>query len=192
MAPRSIRRKRVPRAAASSMNRSRNLALPALLALLLAVPAPASAADTEMRVIGLADWPGIVAEARPAVLVVDIWASWCISCIERFPEMVAMADRYAGQGVSFLTLNLDDPKDEEGIAWSNNFLERIGADFPNYHLQENLTESFEALDLLAIPVVLIFDGDGVERYRLTNDNPNDQFDKADIEAALQALLAEGA
>ena len=165
--------------------------LGALLALLLALSLPpASAADTDMKVIRLADWPNVVAGARPDVLVVDIWASWCISCIERFPEMVTMAERYTGRGVSFLTLNLDDPKDTEGIAWANDFLARIGADFPHYHLQENLTESFEALDLLAIPVVLIYDGHGVVRYRLTNDNPNDQFDKADIEAAVQALLAE--
>jgi thiol-disulfide isomerase/thioredoxin len=162
-----------------------------LVALLLAAtPLPTPAAETEMKVIRLADWPGVVAAARPDVLVVDIWASWCISCIERFPEMVTMAERFSGKGVSFLTLNLDDPKDEEGIAWSNDFLARIGAEFPNYHLQENLTQSFEALDLLAIPVVLIYDGEGVERYRLTNDNPNEQFDKADVEAAVQALLAE--
>jgi thiol-disulfide isomerase/thioredoxin len=161
-----------------------------LLALLLLAPLTGPAAAADMKVIRLADWPGIVEDARPDILVVDLWASWCISCIERFPEMVTMAERYGGQGVSFVTLNLDDPKDEEGITWSNDFLARIDANFANYHLQENLTESFEALDLLAIPVVLIYDGDGVERYRLTNDNPNDQFDKADIEAAVQALLAE--
>lgn len=161
-----------------------------LLALLLAAPLTGPAATTDMKVIRLADWPGIVEDARPDILVVDLWASWCISCIERFPEMVTMAERYGGQGVSFVTLNLDDPRDEEGIAWSNEFLARIDANFANYHLQENLTESFETLDLLAIPVVLIYDGDGAERYRLTNDNPNDQFDKADIEAAVQTLLAE--
>jgi thiol-disulfide isomerase/thioredoxin len=170
------------------MNR-RHFAFLAMLLLVAAAP-PGKAGERDMTVIRLADWPGVVARAQPDVLVVDIWASWCISCIERFPEMVSMAERYADQGVSFLTLNLDDPRDEEGITWSNGFLERIGADFPNYHLQENLTESFEALNLLAIPVVLIYDGEGVERYRLTNDDPNNQFDKADIEAAVQALLAE--
>jgi thiol-disulfide isomerase/thioredoxin len=147
---------------------------------------------TRMAVIGLDDWPTILAAQRPDIVVVDLWASWCVSCIERFPEMVAMADRHADRPVRFLTLNLDDPRDQEGIDWSNAFLDRIGADFPNYHLDENLTVSFEALDLLAIPVVLIYDGNGVERYRLTNDDPNNQFDEADIEAAVRALLAERA
>ncbi len=145
-----------------------------------------------MRVIGLEEWPAIVAAEQPDILVVDLWASWCVSCIERFPEMVAMAGRYGDRGVAFMTLNLDDPRDQVGIDWANEFLQEIGADFPAYHLAENLTRSFEALDLLAIPVVLIYDGEGVERYRLTNDDPNDQFDEADIEDAIEALLAERA
>jgi thiol-disulfide isomerase/thioredoxin len=143
-----------------------------------------------MEVIRYGQWEGILASQRPNVVVVDLWASWCISCIERFPEMVAMAQRYAGRQVRFLTLNLDDPQDQAGIDWSNQFLEEIGADFANYHLAENLTWSFERLDLLAIPVVLIYDGQGRERFRLTNDDPNDQFDERDIEQALQSLLAE--
>lgn len=150
----------------------------------------AAGKSTTMTVIRLDDWPRIVAAAQPRILVVDLWASWCISCIERFPEMVTMAERYAGQDVAFVTLNLDDPRDEEGIAWSNEFLTRIGANFDNYHLQERITDSFEALDLLAIPVVLIYDGTGQERYRLTNDNPNHQFTEEDIEAAVGTLLAE--
>ncbi len=152
----------------------------------------ARSGDQPMEVVGLEQWTGIVASYRPDVLVVDVWASWCVSCIERFPEMVAMAERYADHDVRFITLNLDDPRDQVGIDWSNEFLQRIGADFPNYHLRENLTESFERLDLLAIPVVLIYDGQGEERYRLTNDDPNDQFDEADIESAVETLLAERA
>jgi len=165
-----------------------------LAAAALVMPAPPAfaAGDTDMQVIGLDDWEGIVAKHDGQVLVVDLWASWCVSCIERFPEMVAMADRFADHPVAFLTLNLDDPRDQAGIDWSNEFLSRIGADFPNYHLAESLAVSFEALDLLAIPVVLVYDGDGRERVRLTNDDPNDQFDEADIEAAVERLLAERA
>ena len=161
----------------------------AVLLVLLAGSAGA-AAPTRMEVIKLSDWPEIVARSQPQILVVDIWASWCISCIERFPEMVAMTERYGPESVSFVTLNLDDPQDAEGIAWSDAFLGRMGGRFSNYHLQENLTTSFEALDLNAIPVVLIFDGQGRERYRLTNDNPNKQFQKQDIEDGVQALLTE--
>lgn len=143
-----------------------------------------------MEVIRYAQWESILAEQRPNIVVVDLWASWCVSCIERFPEMVDMAERHADRPVRFLTLNLDDPQDAAGIEWSNEFLDKLGAEFANYHLAENLTWSFERLDLLAIPVVLIYDGTGRERFRLTNDDPNNQFDEQDIEQALQSLLVE--
>lgn len=171
------------------MNGFRAHGLALLLAMACAVPARA---DTAMTVIDLEQWRDVVASHRGEVLVVDLWASWCVSCIERFPAMVDMAERYADRDVTFLTLNLDDPKDQVGIDWSNEFLAEIGATFPNYHLRENLTESFRVLDLLAIPVVLVYDRDGAERYRLNNDDPNDQFDEEDVEAALRQLLAERA
>ena len=60
------------------------------LLMLLLLPLAGSAeetpsASTEMAVISLEDWPRIVEASKPDVLVVDIWASWCISCIERLP-----------------------------------------------------------------------------------------------------------
>jgi hypothetical protein len=106
--------------------------------------------------------------------------------------MVDMARRYDARGVRFLTLNLDDPQDEAGIAWAEEFLAGFDAPFAHYHLQENLRTSFERLDLIAIPVVLIYDAAGAERFRLTNDDPNDQFDEADIEEAVKTLLSGGA
>ena len=145
-----------------------------------------------MQVIKLDQWHEILAEQRPHIVVVDLWASWCVSCIERFPKMVEMAHRYRDRGVRFLTLDLDDPRDQAGIDWANDFLARIGAQSANYQLDENLKRSFEALDLMALPVVLVYDGQGAERYRLTNDDPNHQFTDADVEQAIRALLSERA
>jgi thiol-disulfide isomerase/thioredoxin len=163
----------------------------------LLVAVPLSAADPAdsakpMQVITLREWRTILAARRSEIVVADLWASWCVSCIERFPKMVEMADRFEGRGVHFVTLNLDDPRDRSGIDWSNDFLAGLGGPFSHYHLAENLSWSFEALDLMSLPVVLIYDVSGGERFRLSNDNPNRQFTEADVEAAVVALLAEKA
>jgi thiol-disulfide isomerase/thioredoxin len=141
-----------------------------------------------MRPISLEYWAGFLAEQGGQVVVVDLWASWCISCIERFPGMVEMSEHFTPRGVRFVTLNLDDPQDLDGIQWANEFLARMGGEFVHFHLDESLTRSFEALDLKSLPVVLLFDGRGEERYRLTNDNPYTQFTEADIEQAIKELL----
>jgi len=161
------------------------------VACLAGVPPVRAASPAEpMRPVSLADWGEVLEQQQPAVVVADLWASWCVSCIERFPKMVALTERYQARGVRFITLNFDDPQDVSGIDWANEFLAGLGGSFAHYHMAENLVRSFEALNLMALPVVLIFDGAGQERYRLSNDDPNHQFTEADIEQALDTLLAE--
>ncbi len=144
-----------------------------------------------MEVIKLAEWENIRRQYQSKILVADLWASWCISCIERFPAMIELSKKYQDQPVQFISLNLDDPSDIAALNWSNSFLKKVEANFPNYHLQENIMYSFEQLDLLGIPVVLVYDKAGVERYRLTGDNPNSQFGEDDVEKAINTLLTDG-
>jgi len=96
--------------------------------------------------------------------------------------------RYSGRGVRFISLNFDQQGDGESLEWANRFLQRVQAVFPNYHMDENMSQAFERLDLLGLPVVLIYDADGSEAYRLTGDDPNNQFDENDVEDAVLSLL----
>ena len=143
---------------------------------------------TAMQSIHFQDWSRILEDQRGHVTVVDLWASWCAPCIERFPQMVDLYHEYEGRGVRFISLNFDQQGDYDSLEWANRFLQRVGAVFPNYHLDENMSQAFERLGLLGLPVVLVFDGHGMEASRLTNDDPNDQFDEQDVEHALQVLL----
>jgi len=148
------------------------------------------AGPTGMQGISFTEWDTILENQHGNIAVVDFWASWCTPCIERFPHMVKMHHEYSNRGVRFISLNLDEKGDEESIEWCNNFLERIGADFPNYHMDENMSQAFERLDLLSLPAVRIFATDGSEAYRLTGDNPYKQFTEKNVENAILELLAQ--
>lgn len=143
---------------------------------------------TELQPISFAQWDEILGKQLGHITVVDFWASWCPPCIERFPHMVEMHHKYKGRGVRFLSLNLDEQGDQESIEWANDFLGRIKAVFPNYHMDENMTEAFERLDLLGLPTVRIYAPDGAEAHRLTGDNPYRQFTEKDVENAVLGLL----
>lgn len=163
-----------------------------LAALLAACGDPESssrAAAQAMKPVSFTEWEQVLADQRGAIAVVDLWASWCQSCIERFPHMAELSRRYRDRDVRFLTLNLDDRADAEAVAWSNDFLRTLDGDFRHYRLDENLMEAFARLELLGIPVVLIYGRGGEEVYRLTGDDPNDQFDDEDVEQAVDSLLA---
>lgn len=143
-----------------------------------------------LHAIGFQQWEQQLAAYESEIIVVDLWAMWCTSCIERFPHMVAMHQAYQEQNVQFVSLNLDDRDNSESIKRAEEFLIKVDATFNNFHMNENLIEAFDRFNLIGIPAVLIYDGQGNERYRLSNDNPNNQFDEEDIEAAIKTLLSE--
>jgi thiol-disulfide isomerase/thioredoxin len=116
----------------------------------------------------------------PTIVVVDMCAMWCVSCIERSPEMVKMYDQYNKDKVVFVSMNLDDREDLESLAAAEKFLMSMSAQFDHYRMNENLMTTFEKTNLIGIPAILIYDQKGKERYRLTGDNPNKQFTEHDI------------
>lgn len=157
----------------------------------LAQPATASnASGIELVAITHKEWTQKLAGYGPDIVVVDMWATWCAPCIERFPKMVELHKRYGDQGVRFVSMNLDSREDEPALKMAEQFLINTGATFENYMMNENLLEAFERLDLLGIPTVLVYGSDGREHFRLTGDNPNNQFTDQDVESAIKSLLAQ--
>lgn len=137
-------------------------------------------------------WQQQLSAYRPAIVVVDMWATWCDTCVKRFPKMVALDREYRDRGVRFVSMLLEDPEEPGVVELAEAFLKRQNATFDNFRMVENLMESFERLDLIGLPAVLIYDRSGALKHKLTGDDPNDQADDADVEAALIAMLdAEG-
>lgn len=141
-----------------------------------------------LRPITYEKWKQKLAGYKPDIVVVDMWATWCAPCIERFPKMVELNKRYGSRGVRFVSMNLDSREDEPALEMARQFLVNTRATFENYMMNENLLEAFEMLDLLGIPTVVIYGPDGQERFRLTGDNPNHQFTDQDVESAIKSLL----
>ena len=142
----------------------------------------------KLRTVTLDSWQQQLESFKGEIVVVDMWATWCSSCIERFPAMVQMQKDYKNKGVRFVSMLLEDPQEPEAIVKARRFLTTQKADFDHYFMNENLMKSFEELDLLGIPAVYIYSADGKLHSKLTGDNPNKQFTEMDIKATIDALL----
>ena len=101
-----------------------------------AAPAPAlpPVELVEVTVDGL---DAAIREKKGQVLVVDFWALWCTPCVARFPEVVGLHRRYAGRGLTCVSVSVDDPPGKEGV---RAFLLREGATFPNFLLTDRTTD----------------------------------------------------
>lgn len=143
-----------------------------------------------MQPLSVEQWYKKLNTYKHKIVVADLWASWCSNCIKRFPHMITLYEKYKNKNVIFVSLNLDDHEDTDSLRWAQKFLVKQNATFDNYHINENLMLAFKKLDLISIPVVLIYGRDGKERYRLTGNNPNNQFSEKDVEAGILTLLNE--
>jgi thiol-disulfide isomerase/thioredoxin len=50
-------------------------------------------------------------DLRGSVTVISFWATWCTPCREELPRLSLLNQQYAAQGVHFIAISVDDPKD---------------------------------------------------------------------------------
>lgn len=154
---------------------------------------PAASAQSKpitLRPVTFAQWQQKLAGYRGQIVVVDFWATWCGPCVERFPHMVQLYQKYGRDSeVRFVSMSLDDRSDRLALQNAQEFLVKQNAVFDNFRMDEIVPDAFQKLGILGIPAVFIYDSSGKLRYRLTGDNPNKQFTNKDVESAIMDLLA---
>lgn len=159
-----------------------------LLSALAGAVTTAGAQEPLLTPVDHAAWEKALASHAGDVVVVDFWASWCVPCLERFPEMVELAERYGDRGVTFIAFDLDDPGDPGALERAEAFAREQGGRIDHFRTTLPVLDAFDELGLLGIPAVYVYDRDGKLARRLTADDPNAQFTEADVERAVQELL----
>jgi thiol-disulfide isomerase/thioredoxin len=136
------------------------------------------------------EWQKQLQSMKGHIVVVDVWATWCAPCIERFPHMVELYHRYKGRGVEFVSMSVDDREDRAAVERARQFVNQQKATFPNYLMDENIMQSFEKLGVQGVPAVFLYDRGGRLRYDLNGNDPNHQATVKDVDEALAGLVAE--
>lgn len=173
-----------------SNNKNTIVGILASLSCWLATPAIANNEyEITFKPLKHSEWIEQLNTYQPNIVVVDMWATWCSTCLEEFPKIIDLHKRYKDQNIQFVSMNLDDHNDQPSLKNAEKFLRNMDAKFDNFWMDENLMTTFERLDLIGIPAVIIYDGNGEERYRLTGDDPNNQYTGKDVEKAIKQLLA---
>jgi thiol-disulfide isomerase/thioredoxin len=164
------------------------------LCCLAALGVAAGCSKTHTQVIfeplGFKQWQQQLESMKGHIVVVDVWATWCAPCVERFPHMVQLYNRYKDRGVEFVSMSVDDREDKTAVERARQFVERQHATFRNYLLDEPIMQSFELLGVQGVPAVFLYDRTGRLRYNLNGDDPNHQATIEDVDNAVATLVAQ--
>jgi len=95
------------------------------------------------------------------VVVIDFWATWCGPCVAEMPTMKRLYAEYKDQGVEFIGVSLDQPKEQGGLDKLKEFVKAQEITWPQYYQGQGWNSEFsKGWGINAIPCVFIVDADG--------------------------------
>jgi thiol-disulfide isomerase/thioredoxin len=116
----------------------------------------------------------------PAVLV-NMWATWCVPCIEEMPDLLRLQQNYRERGVKLFLVSWDtDAK------LAQQFLRSKKVDFPSFIKDsgqndpgfiDGLTDKWSG----ALPATFLFDGNGKLVQMWEGKQPYEVFEKKLLE-----------
>jgi thiol-disulfide isomerase/thioredoxin len=133
-------------------------------------------------------WPELekaIAAQKGKVVVIDVWADFCIPCKKEFPHLVELHQKYARDGLACMSLTVDDKDDAEKAL---TFLKKQKAVFSNYLIDESAELWTKNLDVPCPPAAIIFDRSGKKVKTFTTEEP---FTYVDVEKVVAPLLKQG-
>jgi thiol-disulfide isomerase/thioredoxin len=144
------------------------MTLPLLLvAALSPAPTPGTAADVLQAVRA----PGA------QVVLVNVWATWCIPCREEMPDLLRLRRAYRARGLRLVLVSGDFSSDSDA---ATAYLRDLGVDFPTYIKSGNDMEFINAFDPNwsgALPATFIYDRNGNLRHAIHGKASYEQFEE---------------
>jgi thiol-disulfide isomerase/thioredoxin len=123
-------------------------------------PNAAPPVDAKLETIRYADLAKLVKNLKGRVVLVDFWASYCAPCKQELPKLVALHRKHSKDGLTLITVALDDPADSDATQQVRSFLQMQRADCLNYQLTDSPETWTQKLKINGPPCIFVFDAQG--------------------------------
>jgi len=147
--------------------------------------APPSAETVELKVVKYDELEAAVRAQKGRVVVVDVWADFCVPCKKMLPFLLEMQRKYAKDGLTVITVSVDEPA-KSGDALK--FLQKINGPGPNFLLNEKVEFWQKKWKINGPPAAFVFDRDGKRAMKFDSDDPDKPYDHEDVEKVVKELL----
>jgi thiol-disulfide isomerase/thioredoxin len=131
----------------------------------------------EIKSATVAELEKHVAAQKGKPTAMDVWATWCVPCREKFPKFVALADKHKDKA-AFFSLSIDEAEQLED---AKKFLEKSKATFANFLAKDGAEAIEKKFKFEGVPQYVAWDADGKVVLRTS------EIEK--LEAKLKELLA---
>ena len=124
----------------------------------------------------------IFSDYKGKVLILDLYATWCVPCRDSVPHLIGLQKKFEDQGLAVVGLNVGGPGDEQEVPA---FAKEFGIQYTLAKPDDDLV-SFLMSDSDAIPQTFVFDRQGqlVQRFVGFGSDTGTYMDGA-IETALK-------
>ncbi|TSA20322.1 redoxin [bacterium] len=85
-------------------------------------------APVTLDTIDVAGVAAVVNNKTPKFRLINVWATWCVPCVQEFPGLVSLSRRLGNRDFELITISMDDPKDQPKV---KRFLEKQHVSTPN-------------------------------------------------------------
>jgi len=123
-----------------------------------------------------------LADYRGQVVMINVWATWCLPCRVEMPSIEALHKAYGPKGLKIVAVSIDDPGTDAGI---RAFVKQYGLTFDILHDPKGaITDLY---DITGYPETFIIGRDGVIRKKLMSAT---DWNSPDARALVDRLLVE--
>ena len=92
-----------------------------------------------LKPVEAATLKAVLKKKRGKVVMINLWATWCVPCREEFPDLIKLYGKYRARGLELILISVDDPQQRGQV---EAFLKENGVTFPTYISAE---QRYEAL-----------------------------------------------
>lgn len=139
---------------------------------------PVLLAPKTIEPITAAEFRALLEHHRGSVLLVNLWATWCIPCLKELPDLAALEKAYAAKGFKLILVSTDDPAE---LAAAKKLLAQRAPSLTGYLQAEDDLERFvNVIDPAwadIMPTSYILDRDGKLHRKLTGGKSREEFEK---------------
>ena len=126
----------------------------------------------------------LFASLKGKVVLVNMWATWCVPCVKEFPELLKLYRNYKESGFEIIFISVDDKEDKDTKL--PGFLKKQGVDFVTYYNEfkkpEDIIGYFDKSWGGEIPATYIYNREGKMIKKLIGSQSYEKFEREIKEA----------